>query len=116
MNYKHAILYQLSYEQLVEIARTTLIGKLSSTSAELIEQIIEHEKAFGRSEVVEAASLKPNNFILMKINVPSFSNQTKVGWAKLLRCYSTSAEEEDIISFSMATAMYLLLINHILNY
>lgn len=99
MDYKHAILYQLNYEQLVKIARTTLIGKLPSTNAELIKQIIEHEKAFGESEVVEASSLQPDDFILMKINIPSFSSQTKVGWAKLLRCYSINAEEEDIINF-----------------
>lgn len=93
------MLSQLSYEQLVEIAQSILICELPSTAPEIINQIVNHQQEFGISEVVDAASLKTGDCILQKIEVPSFSNQSRIGWHKILRCYSTEATEEDIINF-----------------
>lgn len=99
MHYKYTVLSQLSYEQLVEIAKSTLICEIPSTAPEIVNKIIDHEQAFGASEVVNAASLMTGDFILSKINVPSFSSQTRVGWSKILRCYLVDATEEDIVNF-----------------
>jgi hypothetical protein len=49
--------------------------------------------------VVNAASLEIGDFILIEISVPSFSNQVRMGWSKILRCYFVDTTEDDVINF-----------------
>lgn len=99
MLYNYGTLSQLSYDQLLEIAQSILICELPQTTSEIVNKIFDHQQAFGASEVVNAASLEIGDFILIEISVPSFSNQVRMGWSKILRCYCVDTTEDDVINF-----------------
>ncbi len=100
MQFKLNQLSKLKYDEIVLIAQSILIQRdLPSNKDGVIDIVMEHQRAYGQSEVVAASSLKPNDFVLQRIEVPSFHPESRIGWCKVSQSQITDASDDDIANF-----------------
>jgi hypothetical protein len=100
MPFKLNDLSKLKYEEIKNLAQSILIYReLPSSKDAVIDIIMEHQRAYGQSEVVAASSLKTNDFVLQRIEVPCFHPESRIGWCKVSQTQTIDASDDDISNF-----------------
>lgn len=115
MLYDEKILSQLNHKQLVEVVNKIMISALPIKESKkgIITSVLNHQKIFGDSEVVEASTLKIDDHILQPMQAPLFQTETKAGWCKILRCHQVDATNNDIVNFFKTSNAFINNIPHI---